>query len=90
MTKKFQVELTDRAKKDLKKMDPQMRKILLSWVLKHLQDTEDPRKQGKPLTGQFSGMWRYRVGNYRILAEIQDENIVILLLHIEHRSRVYK
>ena len=52
-------------------------------------NTENPRIKGKPLTGDLKGLWRYRVGDYRILAEIQDDKIVILILDIGHRSKIY-
>ena len=50
----------------------------------------DPRIHGKGFTSNRSGQWRYRVGDYRILAEIQDERLVLVLIDIGHRSRIYK
>ena len=54
-----------------------------------LIDAENPRVKGKALTGDLKGLWRYRVGDYRILADIQDDKIVILILDIGHRSKIY-
>ena len=52
-------------------------------------NTENPRIKGKVLTGDLKGLWRYRVGDYRILAEIQGDKIVILILDIGYRSKIY-
>ena len=52
-------------------------------------NTENPRIKGKALTSDLKGLWRYRVGDYRILADIQDDKIVILILDIGHRSKIY-
>ncbi len=50
----------------------------------------DPRSFGKPLSGNLSGVWRYRTGDYRILAQIEDDNFIIVVLHVGHRKNVYK
>ena len=50
----------------------------------------DPRAHGKALTAQFKECWRYRVGNYRLIAKIEDERILILILSIGHRRDIYK
>jgi addiction module toxin, relE/stbE family len=52
--------------------------------------TTEPRRHGKGLTSNRSGQWRYRVGDYRIIADIEDEKLIILVVEVEHRSRVYK
>jgi len=49
----------------------------------------DPRSLGEPLTGDLSGLWRYRVGDYRILAQIEDDRLIILVVHVEHRKNIY-
>ncbi len=86
---RYRVELTDKAIKALKKMDKPTAKLITSWMMKNLQDCENPRQHGKGLTSNRSGQWRYRVGDYRILAEIQEEKVVILVLEIGHRRDVY-
>ena len=58
-------------------------------VYHNLIDTVNPRLHGKALQGEYSGLWRYRVGKYRIIANIQDETITILIVDIGHRSRIY-
>lgn len=85
----YHVELTDQARKALKKMDKQTARLITAWIRKNLEGCTDPRQHGKGLTSNRSGQWRYRVGDYRIIAEIQDDRIVILILTIGHRSEVY-
>lgn len=88
----YHVEYSDDAKKSLSKMkkkDPMEALRIYNWIGKNLVDCDDPRKTGKALTGQYKESWRYRVGDYRILAEIHDDVLVILLIDIGHRSTVY-
>ena len=63
---------------------------IMGWIRKNLEGCTDPRQHGKGLTANRSGEWRYRIGDYRLIAEIQDNKILILILHIGHRSEIYK
>ena len=85
----YHVELTEQARKSLKKMDKQTARLITAWIRKNLEGCTNPRQHGKGLTSSRSGQWRYRVGDYRLIAEIQDDRIVILILTIGHRSEVY-
>ena len=85
----YHVEFTKAALKELKKMDRYNASMILGWVRKNLEGCEDPRQFGKGLTANRSGQWRYRVGDYRLLAEIQDGKVIILILNIGHRSDIY-
>ena len=85
----YSVELTKKAKKQLEKLDKPTAKLIVSWIYKNLHNCNDPRQHGKGLTANRSGQWRYRVGDYRLLAEIQEDKIVILILEIKHRSVAY-
>lgn len=85
----YQVEFTKSALKDLKKLDPHIAALILSWVRKNLDRCDDPRRYGKSLTGDRGGEWRYRVGDYRLIARIDDGRITIFLLHIGHRRNIY-
>lgn len=86
----FHVELTAEAMKQLKKLDKHTAALIVGWLRKNLEGCSDPRQHGKGLTANRSGQWRYKVGDYRILAEIQDEKIIVLVLSIGHRSEIYK
>lgn len=85
----YRVAFTEKALKSLKKLDPNVSKIILAWIRKNLEDCTDPRQHGKALVGDHSGQWRYRVGDYRLIAEIKDDEIIILVLNIGHRSKIY-
>lgn len=86
---KYTVEYTKQAVKELEKLDKYTRKIILLWIDKNLQGTEDPRIHGKALTADRVGQWRYRVGDYRIIAKIEDDKLVILVITIGHRREIY-
>lgn len=89
MTKNYAVRYEKHAQKTLKKMDTFQAKMILSWIEKNLIGTVDPRQHGKGLTGNRSGDWRYRIGNYRLIANISDNSLTILILTIAHRRDVY-
>lgn len=86
---KYTVRFTERAKKDLKKLDKHTAALILGWVRKNLENCEDPRTHGKGLTANRSGQWRYRIGDYRLLAEIEDDVVTILVLNVGHRKDIY-
>ena len=85
----FKLITTVKFDKAFKKLDRQTQRILKAWIEKNLIDCENPRLHGKGLTANRSGQWRYRVGDYRVLAEIQDNEIVLVLVDVGHRSRIY-
>ncbi len=86
----YHVKFTECARRELKKLDRYTATMIMGWIRKNLEGCTDPRQHGKGLTANRSGEWRYRVGDYRLLAEIQDGKILILILHIGHRSEIYK
>lgn len=85
----YHVEFTRSALKQLKKLDKPTAALILGWIRKNLENCENPRIHGKSLTGNRSGQWRYRVGDYRIITEIEDDRVLILVLHIGHRKSIY-
>ena len=85
----WRVEFTASALKTLRKMDPSMRALLVKWIDKNLEGCDNPRAHGKALSANLAGLWRYRVGDYRLIAEIQDDRLVILMIEIGHRSDIY-
>lgn len=86
----YHVEFTKYALKELKKLDKGTASLIVGWIRKNLEGCENPRIHGKGLTADKSGQWRYRVGDYRIIAQIQDEKVTILLVNIGHRREIYK
>ncbi len=85
----YKVEFTQRALKELKKLDKHTASLILGWVRKNLENCENPRQHGKGLTSNHSGEWRYRIGDYRLLAKIEDNRVTILILNVGHRRDIY-
>lgn len=85
----FRLEFTQQSLKQLKKLDKHTAALILGWLRKNLEGCSNPRQHGKALTANRSGQWRYRIGDYRVLAEIKDTQIVILVLEIGHRKEIY-
>lgn len=86
----YRVDYSKKATKQLRKLDKPIRALLLSWIEKHLENTDNPRLHGKDLTGNLAGLRRYRVGDYRLICEIDDDRLIILALEIGHRKSIYK
>ena len=85
----YKVEYTKIAIRVLDKLDPFTRRIIVEWIEKNLVGCENPRIHGKPLSANRKGQWRYRVGDYRIIAEIKDNELIILVINIGHRREIY-
>ena len=85
----YEISTTEKFDKALKKLDRQTQRIIKAWIEKNLINCENPRIHGKALTSNRSGQWRYRVGDYRILAEIHDNKLVLILIDVGHRRDIY-
>ena len=85
----MKVVLTETFKKQLKKLDAAVSKRVLDY-LEQIELLDNPRSRGKALTSNLSGLWRYRVGDYRILCRICDDKLIITVIEIAHRSTVYR
>lgn len=86
----WNIEFLDTAKRQLGKLDRQWQNAILHYLEDEIAPLGDARHRGKALVGDKRGLWRYRVGNCRIVCDIQDENLLILALSIGHRRDVYK
>jgi mRNA interferase RelE/StbE len=82
------VELTDSAKKQLARIDKAQAQRITKY-LRRVMQLEDPRATGKALTGNLREYWRYRVGDYRVICEIRDAELVIVAVMVGHRKEVY-
>lgn len=85
----YKVEYTPKAIKELMKLDRGTSSMIYSWIDKNLINCTNPRGRGKGLTGDLSGQWRYRIGDYRIIAKIDDNTVTILVLTAGHRREIY-
>ena len=84
------LEFSKRADEQLSKMDPGVRRVIVSWLLKNIGGCDGPRAHGKNLTPNRSGEWRYRIGDYRVLCDIQDGELVVPAIEIGHRREAHK
>ncbi len=87
---KYKILFDKDAEKQLNKIDGTQQRIIVNWIAKYLENTHDPRIFGKTLKGNLKDYWRYRVGNYRIIAEINNDEIRIIIIEIGHRKDIYK
>ena len=84
----MKLDLSNKAQKQFKKLDS-VTKRRLEKFFDEIETLENPRSRGKALVGNLAGLWRYRVGDYRLICHINDDELVILCLEIAHRSWVY-
>lgn len=90
MEKYYTVVIERNALKQLSKIDNSQRILLLSYIKKNLDGTSNPRATGKPLKGNLKDYWRYRIGNFRIIADIVDQEVRIIIIDIGHRKEIYE
>lgn len=86
----WKVELQKEAEKDLAKIDRSHAKRILKYLFEKIATDEDPRRFGDGLKSNLSGLWKYRVGNYRVVCNIQESILSVLVIRIGHRREVYK
>lgn len=87
--KKYHVEITPQIEKLINKLDPPVSLRIWKFIKEKLEDCENPRFDGIPLKGNLRGNWRYRVGDYRIIAKIEDDKILITVVDVDHRKQIY-
>lgn len=85
----WKVEFDDRARKELRKLDPPAQREILSYLRKRIATKSIPKRFEKPLGADKHGLWRYRVGTYRVICQIQTDKVVVLVLRIGHRKNIY-
>ena len=84
------LEFENAATKELRKLDHQTQKEILSYLRKRIATNEDPRRFGKPLSKELAGLWRYRIRDYRVVCNIEDQKLLVLVVRVAHRKKVYK
>lgn len=86
----WKIEWDDRARKELRKLDSPIQKEILSYLRTRIVGSNNPRIFGQSLSGNKAGLWRYRVGNYRIICRIEEDTLVVLVLSVGHRKEIYE
>lgn len=87
---KWTVKISKKATKTLARFDINQRNQIFNFLKVTLPNLDNPRQMGKALTGSFKGLWRYRIGDYRIICEIIDNELIIVAIEIGHRKDIYK
>lgn len=87
---RYSVEYSTNASRFMKKLDNYTKTVIKNWINKNLEGCINPFEHGKMLVGDKSGLWRYRVGDYRLICEVQQDKVVILVVEIGHRRDIYK
>jgi mRNA interferase RelE/StbE len=85
----WKIEWDSKALKETKKLDRNARKKIVEYLEKRVLANQDPYQLGKPLKGNKAGIWRYRVGDYRILCQIKDRTLIVLVIAVGHRKDIY-
>ncbi|MGD0488569.1 MAG: type II toxin-antitoxin system RelE/ParE family toxin [Syntrophorhabdales bacterium] len=86
----WRVEWEDEAVKEIKKLDARARRNIVRFLREKIATEDDPRRFGDPLRKELKGLWKYRIGDYRIICSIEDKRVVVLVVRVGHRSCVYK
>lgn len=86
----WRVEFDRAAVRDLRKLGVDAERRVLRYLRERIAGADDPRRLGHALTGDHKGLWRYRVGDYRIVATIEDDRFVVLVVTVGHRREVYR
>ncbi len=86
----WKIEFDAAVEKDLKKLGHTAQKRIMAFLKEKILTSDNPRQFGKPLSGDLSGLWRYRTGDYRILVKFEDSRFVVLVVHAGHRKNIYE
>jgi mRNA interferase RelE/StbE len=84
------VEFDDRARRELRKLDPAAQQEILRYLRERIAGSTVPRQFGKPLRMNLAGLWRYRVGQYRLICRFENDRFVVLVIKVGHRREVYE
>jgi mRNA interferase RelE/StbE len=90
MSREWRVEFDVAAAKELKTFGSAEQRRILKYLRERIAVEDDPRRLGTALTGDFAGLWRYRIGDYRLIAVIEDERHTVLVLRAGHRREIYR
>lgn len=86
----WKIEFTEAAKKQLKKLDAPTSKRLINWLEERILYTSNPRLWGKALQENPKDKWRYRIGEYRVISDIQEQKLIVRVIEVVHRKEIYR
>lgn len=86
----YKIVYSNDFKKIFKKLDPSVQRLVATWIKHNLENTENPRIHGKALVGDKKGFWRYRIGDYRLIVEINDDILTVVVVTFGHRKNIYQ
>lgn len=86
----YKLKTTKEFDKVLKKLDRSAQRLILSYLKKNIDGTDNPRARGKGLVGNYSGLWRYRIADYRVLCDIRETELIVIAIDVGHRKEIYK
>lgn len=85
----WQITFEESAKKELLALDRTAQTEIVQYLRNRIATDQAPRRFGDPLRKELAGLWKYRIGNYRVICDIKDEEVTVLIIRIGHRSKVY-
>ncbi|MGA9642858.1 MAG: type II toxin-antitoxin system RelE/ParE family toxin [Terriglobales bacterium] len=86
----WQINISRTAEKQIQKLDRTAQKSIVDFLRERVLTSQSPRQFGKPLHGDEKGLWRYRVGDHRLICDIQDDRLTVLVLRVGHRREIYR
>jgi len=86
----WKILFDERARKELRKLDPDTQERILKWLRKRIADRNNPRQYGKGLKVRMQGLWKYRIGSWRVICQIQDKEKIVFVVRIGHRRDIYE
>lgn len=85
----YKVSFSPKAAKQIRKLDKNTATLILRYLYKHIDGSDNPRSKGKGLTANRAGQWRYRIGDYRVICDINDDELIVLAVTVGHRKDIY-
>jgi len=86
---KWEIRFTQTAEKEFEKLDKAVCRTINRYIYERIAIQEDPKRFGKPLSGNLKEFWRYRIGDYRLICEVREQGMIIFVARIAHRKEVY-
>jgi mRNA interferase RelE/StbE len=86
----WKVRFRESARKDLERLDRPVQRRIIRFLRERIATSENPKRLGKSLSGRLAGLWRYRVGDFRIICLIEDADLLVVVVGLGHRKRVYR